>query len=249
MPVRWSPDILRYEAAAALDHSASAAINTGTASNVISFGWTAAAGNLLVCIVGGDDYVATPPTGYTQSTGCGQQTYLGHYLWWKVAAGGETGLTYVLGSAATSCWIAAEISGLDASPYDISNGQLDQSSGSTYTTPTITPTSGDRYLIASIGGTSDAGSMTLGTWLNSFTERQDISNTLGSGVRDVVGYADLSVTANGSTGYSSGATYSGQTSQARTGIIIAFKVGSGGWTPQVDAPEKCINIATPRWRG
>lgn len=208
---------------AALVQSKSAAQNTGDATVDATWDTPAVAGNLLIIIVAADDYNVGNPTGFTLSTGCEQETFLGHYLWWKVAAGGETSATYTIGSASPSCWITAEYSGMEAVPYDISAGQLAQSTSTTYTTPAITPTAGDRLLIATIGGSYNAGSISLSAWLNSFAERQDIGTTLGSGTRDVAGLADLAVTANGSTAYSSGATYAPQ-AQARTGIIAAFKV-------------------------
>lgn len=211
-----------------------AAQNTGLATVTVSHS-AATAGNLLVLIAGADDYRTTVGAGrpesssYTLSTGCAQETFLGHYVWWKVAAGGETSVQYTIGSASTSCWEWYEFSGLTSSPFDISNGQLAGSAGNTYTTPAITPTAGDRYLLASMGGSLSAANPTgMGTWLNSFTELNDTANTLGSGTRDVIGAAALSVTANGSTAYSSGATYDATSPQTRTGIILAFKVAAAG---------------------
>jgi len=220
--------ISQAEAAATLVQSKSVAVNTATATNTVTWDASATAGNVLVIIVGSDDYITSGnrPAGYTFSTGMGQEGFLGHYLFWKVAAGGETSAQYTLSASATSSWITAEISGLDASPYDVSNGQL-AGSGEAYTTPAVTPTSGDRYLIASMGGSNATLTLTLSTWLNSFIERHDIGNTLGSGTRDTVGYADLAVTANGATAYSSGATYN-DAGGNRTGLIIAFKVAAGG---------------------
>ena len=91
-----------------------------------------------------------------------------------------------------------------------------------YTTTSLTPTSGNRYLIASIAGNDAAGATaTLDTWLNSFTERVDSTGASGSG--EVVGAADFTVTANGSTAYSSGATYTGAAIDGRSAIIISFK--------------------------
>src|SRR5690349_25131044 len=78
---------------------------TGTTSNpTANFGRTASAGELIVLVVSADDYNTTPPTGYTESTGCGQEGFLGHYLWWKIAAGGETSVQYTIGSAVPSAW-------------------------------------------------------------------------------------------------------------------------------------------------
>lgn len=219
-------------AAAAIVQSKQAAVNTATATNTVTWDTAATAGNLLVIIAACNDYVTAGnrPSGFTQSTGMAQETFHGMYLWWKVAAGGETSASYTLNSAEFSVWHTLEISGLTASPYDISAGQFQQTLTSSYTTPAITPTSGDRYLIAAQGGSRPADGITLSTWLNSFTERGDVSNTTGTGTRDVAGWADFSVTANGSTSYSSGVTYS-QTVDAKTGLIIAFKVAAAGAAP------------------
>lgn len=234
--------------AATLVQTKDAAQNTGQATTAATWDTAATAGNLLLLSVAADDYAATPPSGWTESTGCKQETFLGHYLWWKVAAGGETSVNYTIGSASPSCWITAEYSGLTSTPYDISSGQFAQSSGSTYTTPNLTPTSGDRLIIASMGASSGGAwsSLDVTTWLNSFTEVADIGTTLGSGTRDIQGVASLAVTANGSTAYSSGATYP-SVAQSRTGIIIAFKVAAaGGGTvrpPQIRLPQSMIRAA------
>lgn len=222
---------------AAIVQSKSAAQNTGLATVAATWNTPATAGNVLIVIVGADDYISAGnrPSGFTFSTGMGQEGFLGHYLFWKVAAGGETSVNYTIGSASPSCWITAEISGLTASPYDVSNGNLNSSAATTATTPTITPSTGDRYVIASVGGTYSAGAFTgVDTWTNSFAEQQDIFTTLGSGTRDLCSYADRSVTGDGVTGFSTGATFSGSvTPQNQTTLIIAFKVATGGTPPTV----------------
>lgn len=91
----------------------------------------ATAGNQIVLIVGADDYASTPPAGFTEHPGCKQQTFLGHYAWRKTATGGEQNISYTIGSSAPSCWIIAEISGIDStSPYDISGGSWRSRRGS-----------------------------------------------------------------------------------------------------------------------
>lgn len=205
-----------------------AAENVGAATVAATLTSPATAGNLILVVVGADAYASTPPTGFTESTGCKLQTNLGHYVWWKVAVGGETSVSYTIGSVATSVWEIFEISGLTASPYDISNGTFLASGASTFTTPSITPTAGERLIVASMGGSTSAANFTgLSAWLNSFTEQNDTMNTKASGTRDIIGMATLSATADGLTGYSSGATYS-PNATARTGIIIAFKVLAAG---------------------
>ena len=206
------------------------AVNTATATNSVSWDTPATAGNLLVIIVCSDDYITAGnrPSGYTFSTGMGQETNCGHYLFWKVAAGGETSSAYTLNGAATSCWLTLEVDGLDASPYDTSNGQNGAPTVYAYTTPAITPSSGERYLLASIGAANSVTSMTgLGTWLNSHIEIRDACNTLGSGTRDGVGMASRSVTGNGSTTFSSGASVAAtNTPDVMTGLLIAFKIST-----------------------
>lgn len=195
-----------------------------------SFPSTPTNGNLIVLCFASDDYNGTPNTGWTQSTGMEQQTYHGSYLWWRVASGGSNSFQYTIGSAANSSWVLLEISGIEASPYDVSNGQFRQSSGQSYTTPAITPSAGDRFLVASMGASLSGGadmSGDLGSWLNSFTHIRSSGPSTYSGTADSVGVATLAVTANGSTSYSTGATtpFTGQT---QSGLIIAFKVASGG---------------------
>jgi hypothetical protein len=189
---------------------------------------SATAGNQILLAIGADDYASTPPSGFTQHTGCAQQTFLGHYLWRKTATGGEKTVSYTLGAAAPSCWIVAEVSGIDsASPYDTSTGLFEQVSGNSYSTPSLTPTAGTRLLVATIGGSlSSAFTTGMGSWTNGFTEQGDVWTTIsGTGTRDNIGLAILEVAANGSTGYTAGATFE-TTTQAHTGIIMSLRVGS-----------------------
>lgn len=237
--------------AATVVQNLEAAQNTGLATVTVSHSSTTA-NNLLLLVVGADDYRTTAgsgrpeSTGYALVTGGAQETFLGHYVWYKVAAGGETSVQYTIGSASPSCWEFYEVSGLTSTPFDISNGQLAGSAGNTYTTPAITPTTGDRWLFASMGGSLNSALTGMGTWLNSFVELNDTFTTLGSGTRDVIGAAALSVTANGSTAYSSGATYDATSPQSRTGIIAAFKVAGGGtaFTRTVDDPAGLVDAVT-----
>lgn len=222
--------------AASVVQSKSAAQDTGLATVAATFNSAATAGNLLLLTVGADDYAAAPPSGWTQSTGTSQQTFLGHYLWWKVAAGGETSVSYTIGSASPSCWVTAEVSGLTASPYNTSNGQLTASATASYTTPSITPTAGDRFLVGTIGFSCHSSNSFTGidTWLNSFTETGEAFTSTVGVTHDLIGLAYRSVTADGVTGYSTGATsvMPSSTPQTSTGIIAAFNVAPpvSSWT-------------------
>ena len=197
-----------------------------------SFATTPTNGNIIVLCFAADDYNGTPNAGWTQSTGMAIEggSYHGGYVWWKVASGGSNSFQYTIGSASPSAWVLLEISGLDGSPYDVSNGQYVNASGYQYTTPSITPTAGDRFIVAAFGGSNAASGDISGdfvNWTNSFTHALSAGNPGTSGARDCIGVGYRAVTANGSTPYSAGVDYP-NTVQSRSGMIIAFKVASGG---------------------
>jgi hypothetical protein len=205
----------------------------GTSATTVTtpaFGSATTSGNLIVLAYTSDAYNAAPDTGWTQSTGMSQHTNCGGYIWWKLSTGETTEPSYSIGSATNSSWVLAEFSGNDATtPYDISNGQNQISSVSSYTTPSIIPTTGSRLLVAMIGGsrsTALTGATPYTSWLNSLTRIDDIFST-GTGTNDVVGIAYRAVTGDGVTGFSSGATTGGPTlMEAEVGLIIAFKASA-----------------------
>lgn len=230
-----------------------AAQNTGLATVTATWDTAATAGNLLVLAVGADDYRTTAgggrpeSSGFGLATGAAQETFLGHYVWTKVAAGGETSVQYTIGSASPSCWITAEISGVGS--LDVSSGSLNSSGSSTYTTPAVTPTAGARFAIASIGGSLNSAFNTgMGSWTNGYTEQADIATTLGSGTRDNIGLATLSFTANGLASTSTGVTWDGAVSpQSQTGIILVFQesvpVTPTPWRNATVAPGAAVHRA------
>src|SRR3954468_7257498 len=124
--------------AGAVVQSKTAVANTATSPASITLNTAATAGNTLVVIYGGDEYVPSGnrPSGFSEPTGGRQETFLGHYVWYKVAAGGETTFTATPGSAVPWVMIALELSGV--SSLDVSNGQLTATGANTYNTPTGT---------------------------------------------------------------------------------------------------------------
>ncbi len=219
----------------------SSALGTVTAT----FPSATTAGNVIVIGFASDDYNASPGTGWFQQTGCEQQTFHGGYLWYRISAG-ETSFQYVIGSATNSAFVVAEISGLDTSDlYDVSNGQFTQVGGqTTYTTPAITPSTGDRFLVAFMGASEPANlsAVTWGTWLNSFTAIDSIGSG-GAGTNDLAGLAYRRVTGDGSTTFSSGATASNVTA-SRSGIIISFKEAAA-LGPLVDLTASSVTTSSP----
>jgi len=228
-------------------------VATGTgslATTTASFGFTATANRLLVLVIGADDYKTGNPSGWTLSPGCSQEVYLGHYVFWKIASGGETSVQYTIGSASKSAWLVCEFDNIDtSSPLDVSNGQNRIASASSYTTPSVTPSTGRRFALASMGFSRGSFDFTgVGTWLNSFTEQAE-SYVNGGGTRDAIGLASLALDGNGSTSVSSGATCTatGGNADSQTGIILVFRVATGGgggsiksWPPQMQGGMRSL---------
>jgi len=198
--------------------------NTAATPATITFDNPVAAGNTIVAIYGGDDYVTSGnrPSGYSEPTGGRQETFLGHYVWYKTAAGGETTINATPNAAAFYTMIALELSGVGT--LNVSNGTLNATGANTMTTPTVTPTAGARFAVATIGGSLNANFNTgMGNWTGSFNEAADVATSLASGSRDNIGAASLSYSADGVTGISATATWDGALSpQSRTGIILVF---------------------------
>jgi hypothetical protein len=208
-----------------------AAEGTSTlATTTATFGFTATANRLLLLVVSADNYNSGNPTGYTLSPECEQEFFLGHYVWWKKAAGGETSVQYTILGADPSCWSVFEFDNVDAVPFDASEGTGDSSTSSTFATPTITPTTGRRLLFAAVGGSSSDRNITAtGAWSDSFIAAGDIFTTVVSGTQDAHGAAYRVVDGNGVTTFTTTATFTvGGSVQSHGGIILAFKVGGAG---------------------
>jgi hypothetical protein len=206
----------------------SASGNTaGTTSITAAFGSATTTGNLVVLSVAcWSGLTAAVPAGWTVSTGMSWSDYHGAFLWWRFSAG-ETSYAFTLDDPNLVAWTLHEFSGVHATPYDISTGTITHSgSGSNYTTPSITPTSGNRLLIATIGGQHPTENFTAGMsgWTNSFTAGATKGLT-GAGGSDgvITGTGYRIVAANGSTGYATNASYFPAFPQSQSGLIISLK--------------------------
>jgi hypothetical protein len=145
---------------------------TNTASATATFGFTATAGRLLVLVLSQGAYRTGVPSGWTEPTGGAQQTYIGFYTYYKIAAGGETSVTYDTSVAQSTAWMVFEFDNVDtATPYDTSAGSYLQDGGTnTLTTSSITPSSGRRLVIAAIGAQNGFNDISnTSGWTNSFT--------------------------------------------------------------------------------
>lgn len=208
-----------------------------------SLGSASTSGNLLTLKVAADDYAASPPSGWTQSTGMKQETYHGGYFWWKISTG-DTSVNYTIGSAANSSWVMEEYAGpFDGSPYDTSNGTLAISSAGSAATPNITPSAGDRLVLAALGSSNSSGDMSgdLTGFTNGFTHTRSSGPASATGTRDNIGGAYLDVTANGSTAYNTTGSFP-FTKQSHSAMIIAFKKASGGTAYTLTADAGSVTI-------
>ena len=198
------------------------------ATTTVSFA-SQAAGTVLLLWVASDDYRAASGAGRPESSGWvlqeSRQGNLGHYLWLKVAAGGETSVQYTIGSATLSAYAVTAVDNIDTSnPVDASLSAL-SSTGSftTGTTPAVTTSAGRRATFGGLGVASPNGAASMSAWTNGYIEVHDRFTTVG--YRDGVGVAHLIHDGGGAT--STGATFSAACDQV-SGITLALRVASGG---------------------
>jgi hypothetical protein len=202
------------------------------ATTTVAFDAAPSAGNLLILSIASDAYNGSPDSGWTESTGMEQQTFHGGYKWWRVAVDATNSFTYTIGGAFASFWVFEEWSGLTSTPYDVSAGQFQQSFVQTYGTPTLTPSTGERLLHATIGTSQNATAQGVpGGWTSSFTAVNGTGG--GTGETLAVATATRAVTGDGSTGFSTTATWTPQSAQSATAMIASFNV-AGAASPPVN---------------
>lgn len=208
----------------------------GSASLVTSLGSATTAGNTILIFANGAGTITTPSGFVSRSP---QVNYQGLYLFEKLVASGNSSDTPTLTMSGpyNATWQIVEYSGITA--FDVSSGNNSNYAGIfSWNTPSITPTTGARLLVAFIAASNNSNSGTFSAgdpqlWINSFTSQQSTTRTgtTGSGRDSMVGgWADRSgVTGNGSTTYSTGADITSSTGvYAPASIIASYKVSAGG---------------------
>lgn len=191
-------------------------------------------GTLLLLFVLSDDYRTTSGSGRPESTGwtliSDQRHNAGHAGWYKITSGSDTSVDYTIGSATISAyWLGAATDIDGTTPLDTANGQQTTDTGTTYTTPSITPAAGRKLLVGSIGGCRFSPALaSMSTWLNSYTEVGDVLGVSGSTYENV-GVSWIVVDGGSST--STGATFTGS-AVGRSGIIASFVNGAAVVPPQ-----------------
>lgn len=211
--------------------------NTAIGSYEFTLDSPATAGNEIIIVLAADAYFSSVPDGFTEPSGARQERYLGHYAWHKTAAGGETSFTAAPQVNCTGVWAVYEVSGLSGA------GSLIASSGrstvlgpsAAYDTPTFTLSAGERFVLATLGGSYDGPISTISNWTNGFSEITDIRTTLSSGTRDSLGVATYQgIFAANQTVNTQGTWDDGIRPQSQTAIILAFNIGGLDITPPSD---------------
>lgn len=230
--------------------------NSGTtslsASIVPTLGVATTAGNTILIFANGAGTITTP-SGFTSRSP--QVNIQGLYLFEKLVASGTSAdtPTLTMSGAYNATWQIAEYSGLTA--FDVSSGNNSgQVAGGSKPTPSITPTTGARTLVAFMGVTGSSASITTfasgdpQSWTNSFTG-QDSSARLGGGGAGndsmVGGWAQqLGVTGNGVTTFSTAATFTptGGTGAPAT-IIASYTEAAAGATYTLTAAAGSFSLA------
>jgi hypothetical protein len=215
------------------------ATGTSAVATTTTTTWTAAtAGDLLLLSVSSDDYRTTTGTGRPESTGWALaqsgQDFLGHYLFWKIAAGGETSVQYTIGSAAASSYAVVKATNVDPSPIGVTSS-LHTHGGGTSSTTAVTPTAGSRWMVvASFGAMHGGATFTTAppSLTNSYTIQASGSGNNGSTSEvATIGYLTLDGGTSTSTTTAAWATNAPQCSY---GLLQAFKVASAGATATAD---------------
>lgn len=207
--------------------------NSGSGSSALattnaSFGFTATAGRLLCFFYVSDAYKSSDITGFTLPTGGSEETNHGHYVYYKIATGSETAASYTIGGAFNSAWWVGEFDQIqNTSSLDTSAGQLSGSGGASYSTATVTPSTGIRVALAFIGASGNHGELQGGMsgWTNSYVEVGDFHDSPGSGTEQGGGIAMLNLTGDNTTTTDTTTTFAGFPS-ARSSTILIFKNGT-----------------------
>lgn len=183
------------------------------------------AANCVILVVAGNTTVTTPASWNLRAS---QVNFMGHY--WFDLAGSVTSVA-VSNAAGQGTWVMAEIA---AGTFDVVASANAAASNTTYTTPTTTPTAGVRIVLASVGSVATGGaSRTITAWNSSFLEIADLCQTTGATDAPMQGVAIRdALTVNGSTGFSTQATFSAA-STGRTAIIAAYVTSTAVALPPI----------------
>jgi hypothetical protein len=206
-------------------------------SHTVTFGWTATLNRLLIACLNLDNVISTIDAGWTQAANAANFTAA--YIYYKIAAGTETSLTFTMSGANPAQAVVFEYdNNLTSAVLDLALGNTDVNSP--FSTGPITTTHADDLIITMM--TTDA-SVTTNAWsaLSAAYTQESNSHTTGGTVFDYMITGSRIVSATGSQ--SATATYTVNTSFA--GVIAAFKLNAPATD---DYPASPHNLWTTRNR-
>lgn len=225
--------------------------NSPVAATTITLDQPTTADSELIIIYAGDAYVSAGniPAGFAEPSGARQERYLGHYVWHKTAAAGEQTFTITPNSSCSHIVTVFEVAGLSGEGsmlFSAGQGSGPAGSSSVYATPSVVMSAGERFAIASVGGTSTQSFSGYSAWSNEYTEEFDLfTSVTPGGTNDSLGVATRDIIANANDLTSTTATWTGIISpESRTSIILVFNVGSPDTTP----PSAPANVRITRRR-
>jgi hypothetical protein len=204
------------------------------------------AGNTIIIKVSSAGTLSTPSGFVSRSP---QVNIQGCYHFDKLVASGNSSdlPTMVQGGAFNAIWIVEEWSGITA--FKTSNGANSGfSGGGSFSTGTVTPSAGATLFSAYMGVSASSTPDTFAagdpqSWTNSFTGTVSLARTgsAGSGRDSMVGgSATFQATADGSTAYSTAATFTPSGNGAPHLIIAAYAISA----PSTQALTGAVKAAT-----
>jgi hypothetical protein len=205
-----------------------------TASNPVGLAFSTAptAGNLIVLAIAAGAYNYNPDAGWFQAVENRENT--GSYLWWRISDGSNS-FTFTTNPTAYVSWVMAEFEGGDQ--IDATTVLEGLGGGATATTASVVPSTGERLVIAALGGNQNtdlSGDVT--SWTNGFTHVRTAGHGPTSSTQNtIVGMAYKIVTGDDTTGVSTGGTYPAVLYD-RIAQIASFK-GVGDLEPLVADPS------------
>jgi hypothetical protein len=204
--------------------------NSGSFASATSFNVTRSTGSfgtgtVIVVAVLGNTVVTTPGTATPRGSSVAD---LGLYAY-DFAGAGQASIALTC-SAGSGTWWSWELSSGSTFLTSMSSLTQNNTGSTTFLTGALTPTAGDRHLLAVVGGVGAAGNTrTVASFDSSFT-KWVTSGDRQALVQDYpfAAAADRDVTTAGATAYSTTGTFSGATNTARGGILLAYNAAAGG---------------------
>jgi hypothetical protein len=209
-----------------------------TASLALTFAAAATAGNLLVVGCASDATVATP-AGWTLAVA--DVNVMGCYLFFKVAAGGETAVSLVPSVTDNIGAAMAEYAGTTATPLDVTaHTGTTGSSGSTIGTGTTAATAQATELVVVVYGVHNSSGVAPVSWATATQRDGAFVGTGGTASGAYIG--DYTTT---STGTQTDAATSTGTAFDRTGLIATFKLSAAVAIASIPQPARARRPGLP----